>query len=77
MQGDSDAFNATSSTAAGAVPANASPTLIYSNSTQPTRQNMSPLMAGITGNSFPHNNMMPYLVLNFCIALQGVYPPRT
>jgi microcystin-dependent protein len=29
------------------------------------------------GGSLPHNNMMPYLVLNFCIALQGVYPPRT
>ncbi|MCX6982626.1 MAG: tail fiber protein [Verrucomicrobia bacterium] len=29
------------------------------------------------GGSLPHNNMMPYLTLNFCIALQGVYPPRT
>jgi microcystin-dependent protein len=29
------------------------------------------------GNSQPHNNMQPYLTLNFCIALQGVYPPRT
>jgi microcystin-dependent protein len=29
------------------------------------------------GSSFPHNNMMPYLTLNFCIALQGVYPPRS
>lgn len=29
------------------------------------------------GGSLPHNNMMPYLVLNFCIALQGVFPPRT
>jgi microcystin-dependent protein len=28
------------------------------------------------GGSQPHNNLMPYLVLNFCIALQGVYPPR-
>jgi microcystin-dependent protein len=28
------------------------------------------------GASFPHNNMMPYLTLNFCIALQGVFPPR-
>lgn len=28
------------------------------------------------GGSLPHNNMMPYLTLNFCIALQGVYPPR-
>ena len=29
------------------------------------------------GGDQPHNNMMPYLVLNFCIALQGVFPPRT
>jgi microcystin-dependent protein len=29
------------------------------------------------GGSLPHNNMQPYLTLNFCIALQGVYPPRT
>ena len=29
------------------------------------------------GSSLPHNNMMPYLTLTFCIALQGVYPPRT
>ncbi|HEX8066617.1 MAG TPA: tail fiber protein [Thermoleophilaceae bacterium] len=28
------------------------------------------------GGSSPHNNMMPYLTLNFCIALQGVFPPR-
>lgn len=29
-----------------------------------------------TGGSLPHNNMMPYLTLNFCIALQGVFPQR-
>ena len=29
------------------------------------------------GSSFPHNNMQPYLTLNFCIALQGIYPPRS
>jgi len=28
------------------------------------------------GNDQAHNNMQPYLTLNFCIALQGVYPPR-
>jgi microcystin-dependent protein len=28
------------------------------------------------GGSFPHNNMMPYVTLNFCIALQGVFPQR-
>ena len=30
----------------------------------------------ITGGSLPHNNMMPYLTVNFCIAMQGVFPPR-
>ncbi len=29
------------------------------------------------GGGLPHNNMQPYLTLNFCIALQGVFPPRT
>lgn len=28
------------------------------------------------GGSAPHNNRQPYLGLNFCIALQGVFPPR-
>lgn len=29
------------------------------------------------GGGLPHNNMQPYLTLNYCIALQGVFPPRT
>jgi len=29
------------------------------------------------GGDLPHNNLQPYLVLNFCIAMQGVFPPRT
>jgi microcystin-dependent protein len=32
---------------------------------------------GAVGSGLPHNNLQPYLVLNFCIALQGVYPPRS
>ena len=28
------------------------------------------------GGNLPHNNMMPYLTLSFCIALQGIFPPR-
>jgi microcystin-dependent protein len=28
------------------------------------------------GGSLPHNNMQPYLTFYFCIALQGVFPPR-
>jgi microcystin-dependent protein len=38
---------------------------------------MNPFIIAPTGSSFPHNNMSPYLTLNFCIALQGVFPPRT
>ena len=30
----------------------------------------------VTGGSLPHQNMQPYLTLNFCIALQGVFPAR-
>lgn len=33
-------------------------------------------MVGSTGASQPHDNMQPYLVLNFCIALQGIFPSR-
>jgi len=29
-----------------------------------------------SGGDQPHNNMQPYLTLYFCIALQGVFPPR-
>ena len=29
------------------------------------------------GGGLPHSNMQPYLTLNFCIALQGVFPPRS
>lgn len=28
------------------------------------------------GGSQPHNNLQPYLTMNFCIALEGVFPPR-
>jgi microcystin-dependent protein len=37
---------------------------------------MSPFALSITGGGLPHNNMPPYLTLNFCIALQGVFPAR-
>lgn len=38
---------------------------------------MHPLTFMPAGGDLPHNNLQPYLTLNFCIALQGVYPPRT
>lgn len=33
-------------------------------------------MLAVAGSSLPHNNMQPYLTLNYAIALQGVFPPR-
>ena len=38
---------------------------------------MSPSALAPSGGSLPHNNMQLYLTLNFCIALQGVFPPRS
>jgi microcystin-dependent protein len=30
-----------------------------------------------SGGNLPHNNLMPYLTLNFCIALQGLFPSHS
>lgn len=38
---------------------------------------MSPSALATTGGNLPHNNLPPYLTLNFCIALQGVFPARS
>lgn len=43
----------------------------------PANAKINPLLSfGPTGGGLPHNNMQPYLTLNFCIALQGVFPQR-
>lgn len=49
----------------------------YTASVPATNVAMNPLSTSITGGSQPHNNMMPYLTLNFCIALQGIFPARS
>jgi len=38
---------------------------------------MNSFALSISGGNQPHNNMMPYLTLNFCIALQGIFPARS
>jgi microcystin-dependent protein len=37
---------------------------------------LNPSAVPPAGGDAPHNNLMPYLTFNYCIALQGVYPPR-
>lgn len=53
------------------------PSVYTPSGTQNNDVAMNPLALTITGGSLPHNNMMPFLTLNFCIALQGIFPPRT
>jgi microcystin-dependent protein len=47
---------------------------IYNAPTHPVA--MAPSSIGAAGGGTPHNNLQPYLVLTFIIALQGVFPPR-
>jgi len=45
----------------------------------PSPGNLTPLSDNAlapAGGDQPHNSLQPYLTLNFCIALQGVFPPR-
>ena len=37
---------------------------------------LAPQVIGLNGGGQPHENRMPYLVLNFCIAINGVFPSR-
>ena len=50
------------------------PVKIYSTGTPSTAMADSSLAPA--GGDQPHNNMMPYLTMYFCIAFQGVFPPR-
>ena len=38
---------------------------------------MNPGAVGITGGSQPHDNVMPYLAVNFIISLFGIFPSQT
>jgi microcystin-dependent protein len=48
----------------------------YSPNANDARTALSSNAIGAAGGNQPHNNMQPYLALNFCIALQGVMPQR-
>jgi microcystin-dependent protein len=51
------------------------PLNIYNTTTDGSIMNSS--MIGLAGGSQPHNNMQPYLCINFCIALYGIFPSRS
>jgi microcystin-dependent protein len=49
---------------------------IYQTTTNSSLTQMAPQALTPAGGDQPHNNMQPYLTLNFNIALQGVFPPH-
>lgn len=49
---------------------------IYEVNNVATTVNMASLQTTPVGGSVEHNNMQPYLVVNFCIALSGIFPTR-
>jgi microcystin-dependent protein len=52
-------------------------TAVYTDAAANQVMNASAVTVGPTGGNQPHPNLQPYLTLNYCIALEGVYPPRT
>ena len=56
---------------------NTSATTVASTYHKTNNCTMNPQALTNTGGSQPHQNMQPFLVLNYCIALQGIFPSRT
>ena len=44
--------------------------------TQSPTGTLNPQALTPNGSSLPHNNLQPYVTMNICIAMQGVFPPR-
>jgi microcystin-dependent protein len=82
-QADAKAGDATRALPTSSVPANAAPTLVYAPGGTPQAPTapaqpvfMHASMVSNVGGSQPHANLQPYLVLMFCIAVQGIFPSR-
>lgn len=73
---DTPANNLVLGRASGKSPAGTFAVNIYSSVSQPNAA-LAPGALGGGGNGGAHQNMMPYVVVNFCIALVGIYPSRT
>lgn len=52
------------------------PSLMAQFSSNPANTAMNATAIAPTGGDQPHNNLPPYLVLNFCIAYNGIFPQR-
>src|SRR5262245_14048242 len=63
--------------AANAIARTSGSTPFVPSSGNPPLVTMAATALAPAGGSQPHNNLQPYLTLNFCIAMQGVFPPRS
>lgn len=54
-----------------------SETAIYTDAAANQVMNSASITVGMTGGGLAHENRQPFLVLNYCIALQGIFPPRS
>jgi microcystin-dependent protein len=50
---------------------------VYQNPPVTANAPFSPKAITQIGGSLPHDNMSPYLVLNFCICFNGIFPSRS
>jgi len=57
-------------------PGPSTPGAAYSDTTSALTAQFSPKAVGPNGGSQPHSNVQPLLSMNFCIALQGIFPSR-
>ena len=65
---------ATAPRPSNAHPGNATSGSVYSTANPDSTFNQG--FVSSQGGSQPHNNVQPYLTVTFCIATQGIYPPR-
>jgi microcystin-dependent protein len=63
-------------TPAGGIWAGSNPALNNYNNVPPS-VNMDPAAIGSSGGSQPHDNMIPFLVINFIISLFGIFPSQS
>jgi microcystin-dependent protein len=49
---------------------------VYSTGAPNTVMNAGSVTNAVAGGNQPHENMQPYLTINYCIALQGIFPSR-
>jgi microcystin-dependent protein len=49
---------------------------LYQSGTSQNLTNLATQAIEYAGGDVPHNNLQPYMAINYVIALEGIYPPR-